>query len=204
MTNWYFGDDAHSISDWLRWKHGPKFAGGIEYDWETDVQSEVVHARKRHDTNKGAASSQGYYNHQSGAVVPDGTAPNNTNCFLAYIREKVQGQESLNPAVSDTDLEITGMNGRTLNKSEIRMCENCVKINYEEARSGEKGTQSNWSYTADHGGNDYIQERNEKQNKCCPEDWECFGHTRNLHSDGKGWKRWVCATATSKNAKWNR
>ena len=74
MTNLYFGDDAQSNSDWLRWKHGPKCAGGIDYEWETDVQSEVVHARKRHDTNKGATSSQGYYNHQSGAVVPDETA----------------------------------------------------------------------------------------------------------------------------------
>ena len=76
------------------------------------------------------------------------------------MREKVEEQESLNPAESDTDLEVTDLNGRRLNKSEIRMWETNVKLNCEEARSGEKGTQSNWSYTADPGGNDYQQERN--------------------------------------------
>ena len=81
MTNWHCGDDAQSQSEWLRWKHGPNCASGIDYDWETEDQSEVVHARKRHDTNKRAASSQGCDSHQSGAVMPDGTAPKKYQLF---------------------------------------------------------------------------------------------------------------------------
>ena len=81
------------------------------------------------------------------------------------------------------------------------MWEKIVRLNVEEARRGEDGTQSNWSNAADPGGNDYHQERYEMQKSCCPDDWESFGHTWNLHSDGKGWKRLVCATATSKKCK---